>query len=135
MNNTQKESAAAKATQSQNHLDYSVNDAILQALVGASEQAPVTAADLSWVTGLEERQVRLHVEALRREGNEICSNVNGYWIAKDKKDLDRFLAAYEAHAKSRLYTASRMRLHRQFEDDKERLERFREEWSNDPDNV
>ncbi|MBO6270496.1 MAG: hypothetical protein J6N19_15315 [Clostridium sp.] len=112
-----------------------MNDAILQALAGASEQAPVTAADLSWVTGLDERNVRMHVEALRREGNEICSNVNGYWIAKDKKDLDRFLAAYEAHAKSRLYTASRMRLHRQFEDDKERLERFREEWSNDPDSM
>lgn len=134
MNNTQKESAAV-ATQSSYQEKYSVNDAILQALVGASEQAPVTAADLSWVTGLDERNVRMHVEALRREGNEICSNVNGYWIAKDKKDLDRFLAAYEAHAKSRLYTASRMRLHRQFEDDKERLERFREEWSNDPDSM
>lgn len=134
MNSTQKESAA-KATQSQIQEKYSVNDTILQALVGASEQAPVTAADLSWVTGLDERNVRMHVEALRREGNEICSNVNGYWIAKDKKDLDRFLAAYEAHAKSRLYTASRMRLHRQFEDDKERLERFREEWSNDPDSM
>lgn len=134
MNNTQKESAAV-ATQSSYQEKYSVNDAILQALVGASEQAPVTAADLSWVTGLDERNVRMHVEALRREGNEICSNVNGYWIAKDKKDLDRFLAAYETHAKSRLYTASRMRLHRQFEDDKERLERFREEWSNDPDSM
>ena len=134
MSNTQKESAAV-ATQSSYQEKYSVNDAILQALVGASEQAPVTAADLSWVTGLDERNVRLHVEALRREGNEICSNVNGYWIAKDKKDLDRFLAAYEAHAKSRLYTASRMRLHRQFEDEKERLERFREEWSNDPDSM
>lgn len=134
MNNAQKESAAV-ATQSSYQEKYSVNDAILQALVGASEQAPVTAADLSWVTGLDERNVRMHVEALRREGNEICSNVNGYWIAKDKKDLDRFLAAYEAHAKSRLYTASRMRLHRQFEDDKERLERFREEWSNDPDSM
>lgn len=134
MNNTQKESAAV-ATQSSYQEKYSVNDAILQALTGASEQAPVTAADLSWVTGLDERNVRMHVEALRREGNEICSNVNGYWIAKDKKDLDRFLAAYEAHAKSRLYTASRMRLHRQFEDDKERLERFREEWSNDPDSM
>lgn len=134
MSNTQKESAAV-ATQSSYQEKYSVNDAILQALVGASEQAPVTAADLSWVTGLDERNVRMHVEALRREGNEICSNVNGYWIAKDKKDLDRFLAAYEAHAKSRLYTASRMRLHRQFEDDKERLERFREEWSNDPDSM
>ena len=134
MSNTQKESAAV-ATQSSYQEKYSVNDAILQALVGASEQAPVTAADLSWVTGLDERNVRMHVEALRREGNEICSNVNGYWIAKDKKDLDRFLAAYEAHAKSRLYTASRMRLHRQFEDEKERLERFREEWSNDPDSM
>ena len=134
MSNTQKESAAV-ATQSSYQEKYSVNDAILHALVGASEQAPVTAADLSWVTGLDERNVRMHVEALRREGNEICSNVNGYWIAKDKKDLDRFLAAYEAHAKSRLYTASRMRLHRQFEDDKERLERFREEWSNDPDSM
>lgn len=134
MSNTQKESAAV-ATQSSYQEKYSVNDAILQALAGASEQAPVTAADLSWVTGLDERNVRMHVEALRREGNEICSNVNGYWIAKDKKDLDRFLAAYEAHAKSRLYTASRMRLHRQFEDDKERLERFREEWSNDPDSM
>ena len=134
MSNTQKESAAV-ATQSSYQEKYSVNDAILQALVGASEQAPVTAADLSWVTGLDERNVRMHVEALRREGNEICSNVNGYWIAKDKKDLDRFLAAYEAHAKSRLYTASRMRLHRQFEDDKKRLERFREEWSNDPDSM
>ena len=134
MNSTQKESAAV-ATQSQIQEKYSVNDTILQALVGASEQAPVTAADLSWVTGLDERNVRMHVEALRREGNEICSNVNGYWIAKDKKDLDRFLAAYEAHAKSRLYTASRMRLHRQFEDDKERLERFKEEYDCDPDNV
>ena len=134
MNSTQKESAAV-ATQSSYQEKYSVNEAILQALVGASEQAPVTAADLSWVTGLEERQVRLHVEALRREGNEICSNVNGYWIAKDKRDLDRFLAAYEAHAKSRLYTASRMRLHRQFEDDMERLERFKEEYDCDPDNV
>ena len=134
MSNTQKESAAV-ATQSSYQEKYSVNDAILQALVGASEQAPITAADLSWVTGLDERNVRMHVEALRREGNEICSNVNGYWIAKDKKDLDRFLAAYEAHAKSRLYTASRMRLHRQFEDEKERLERFREEWSNDPDSM
>lgn len=135
MSSTQKESAAVVATQSSYQEKYSVNDAILQALVGASEQAPVTAADLSWVTGLDERNVRLHVESLRRDGNEICSNVNGYWIAKDKKDLDRFLAAYEAHAKSRLYTASRMRLHRQFEDDKERLERFREEWSNDPDSM
>lgn len=134
MNSTQKESAAV-ATQSQIQEKYSVNDAILQALAGASEQAPVTAADLSWVTGLDERNVRMHVEALRREGNEICSNVNGYWIAKDKKDLDRFLAAYEAHAKSRLYTASRMRLHRQYEDDKERLARFREECSNDPDSM
>ena len=134
MNSTQKESAAV-ATQSSYQEKYSVNDAILQALVGASEQAPVTAADLSGVTGLDERNVRMHVEALRREGNEICSNVNGYWIAKDKKDLDRFLAAYEAHAKSRLYTASRMRLHRQFADDMERLERFKEEYDCDPDNV
>lgn len=131
----QKESAATKATRSQNQEKYNVNDTILQALAGASEQAPVTAAALSGVTGNDERNVRLHVEALRREGNEICSNTNGYWIAKDKQDLDRFLAAYEAHAKSRLYTASRMRLHRRIEDDKERLERFREEYDSDPDNV
>lgn len=130
----QKESAA-RAAQSSYQKDYSASDAILQVLKGATEKAPVAAKDLAWVAGLDERSVRSHVEALRREGNEICSSEHGYWIAKDKKDLERFLTAYEAHAKSRLYTAHKMRLHRQTEEDKERFERFREEYDSDPDNV
>lgn len=130
----QKESAA-RAAQSSHQMDYSASDAILQVLSGATEKSPVAAKDLAWVTGLDERTVRAHVEVLRRDGNEICSNERGYWIAKDKKDLDRFLAAYEAHAKSRLYTAHKMRLHRQATEDQERLERFMEEYCSDPDNV
>lgn len=130
----QKESAA-RAAQSSHQKDYSVSDVILQVLSGTTEMSPVAAKDLAWAAGLNKRTLRAHVEALRRDGNEICSDEHGYWIAKDKKDLDRFLAGYEAHAISRLYTANKMRLHRQAIEDQERLERFMEEYCSDPDNV
>ena len=135
MNTMPIKESAAEATQSQTHAQYTASDLILQVLDGATEVAPVAAKDLSLVTGLDERTVRTHVEVLRREGNEICSNEHGYWIAKDEKDLNRFLAAYEAHAKSRLYTAHKMRMHRRSVEDQERLARFMEEYDSDPDNV
>ena len=45
---------------------------------------------------LTDRQVRLCVNELRREGVAICSSSEGYWYSEDTADIERTLHRMEA---------------------------------------
>lgn len=125
------------AVQSNNQVHVITKSVLVQSLAGASRVTPVSGKDLSSATGLEERELRLVVEELRRDGSPICSDRHGYWLASDKKDLEVFLKSYRSHALSRLKTAHRMR--RSYETRNQEsmniFEKIREEYDSDQDNV
>jgi len=60
-----------------------------------------------------ERQVRLLVEEIRREGlvEDYCllSCDEGYYLSDDADEINRFLNAYLSHAFSRIRTAQTMK--------------------------
>lgn len=49
---------------------------------------------------VDERQIRLSVENMRRQGLRICSDVNGYYLANTEQEYQEFAAIYGKAARS-----------------------------------
>ena len=63
-------------------------------LLGIGEDAARHASDLTAVTGLSAREIRLLTESARRAGVPICAGQGGYWLAAteaEKRECARSL--------------------------------------------
>jgi biotin operon repressor len=50
--------------------------------------------ELSFMTGLSKRDIRIIIQKLRKDGEPICSLTNkGYWIAKNSDELYKCLSS------------------------------------------
>lgn len=61
--------------------------------------------DLCNEWGMSETAVKQTIRAARMQGIEICSGVEGYWIAADIVDRNRFLHSLKKQAFERIKTA------------------------------
>lgn len=59
-------------------------------LISEGEENAVTSSELCRITGLNQREVTLCVNALRRSGNIICSSGNGYFLPSCLHDVEKF---------------------------------------------
>ena len=48
----------------------------------------ITSSEISRRTGLGGAEIRKYVNALRADGEAICSDTKGYWIATEESDID-----------------------------------------------
>ena len=145
MSSVKKESAA-KATQSQNQENYNAGDWLLQeelyAFLASGEK--YYSKEIEAALGCSDSEVRAAVHDLRLRGVKVCSGKDGYWLWDGK---DSSWDATCRHVKSRLISLSKLYSRianlppegqysfMNSETDKERNERFREEYDSDPDNV
>ena len=105
---TKKDAPKGAKTQTKNNTETRALSIIEQ----ATPKKPATRQRLAAALGVDDRTVRYTVENLRRKGHLIISSshsARGYWIAKDREELDAFLAEYLAHAKQQQQTARAMR--------------------------
>ena len=68
-------------------VDYSKE--VVLSLIPTGKGNAINQKKLVELTGYGSRDIRAIVQALRRDGNPICSNTcHGYWIAESVKELD-----------------------------------------------
>ena len=61
---------------------------ILTDYLSVGEQNAITAKDLARLLGWNERDVTITVNALRKQGELICSNTqSGFWLPADDEDI------------------------------------------------
>lgn len=60
--------------------------------------------ELELLTGLNSRALRLIIERIRRDGNTICADENGYYLPETIAELEKYIHRAEAMAKSTFYT-------------------------------
>jgi len=75
-------------------------DSILFWLNKATKEHPANRYELAKRYGINERQVRMLIQAMRNEGIRVCSDSSGrgYWIAEGEEDYKRFRAEYVSRA-------------------------------------
>jgi predicted ArsR family transcriptional regulator len=75
-------------------------DSILFWLNKATKEHPANRYELAKRYGINERQVRMFIQAMRNDGIRVCSNSSGrgYWIAKTTAEYERFRAEYGSRA-------------------------------------
>jgi len=85
----------------------------LLSLLPETEEDAVSMADLARVLSVTDREVRILVEGMRRDGIGISSSDAGYWYpiepGRRQQDVERTASRLESRAKAELLTASRMR--------------------------
>ena len=65
---------------------------ILTDYLSVGEQNAITAKDLARLLGWNERDVTITVNALRKQGELICSNTqSGFWLPADDEDIKSFV--------------------------------------------
>ncbi len=145
MNTMQKESAA-RAAQSSYQGQYNASDWLLQEELYAllSSGRRYHCGDIQDSLGCTDSEIRAAVHDLRMKGVKVCSGRDGYWLWDGKDNTWDHTCR---HVKSRLISLSRLYSRMtdlppegQFsfmnvESDKERNDRFREEYENDPDSM
>ena len=55
------------------------------------EENAITAKDLAKYLRWTERDVTIAINALRKQGEFICSGASGYWLPVDDEDIAQFL--------------------------------------------
>lgn len=84
------------------------NRALLEAIPTGRENAihqKVLAAKL----GLKPERVKKLIQNARHDGHSICSGSEGYWIAKNEDEMQRFLSSMKNQAIKRFETTKAMR--------------------------
>jgi biotin operon repressor len=87
---------------------------ILTALVGQHEYQWMSRADLSLLTNVGDRQMRMAIEELRQHGYPVLNRTKapgGYRLAVSVEDAAPLLGGYHRRAMTLLYTYSRLRVH------------------------
>ena len=65
---------------------------ILTDYLSVGEQNAITAKDLARLLGWNERDVTITVNALRKQGELICSNTQSvFWLPADDEDIKSFV--------------------------------------------
>ena len=65
---------------------------ILTDYLSVGEQNAITAKDLARLLGWNERDVTITVNALRKQGELICSSTqSGFWLPADDEDIKGFV--------------------------------------------
>ena len=77
----------------------SVSEIISQAIETGEDNA-VHLSELVQLSGLSERDTRRVIEALRRRGEVICSNKQGYYRPASSEELRRYLRQEQARSRS-----------------------------------
>lgn len=79
-------------------------------LVSLLSENPVSRRCLSTKLGLSDRAVRNLITELRYQGVPICSSsqADGYWLARDKKEIEQTAREYRSRAIKQLKIADRM---------------------------
>ena len=85
----------------------------LLSLLPETEEDAVSMADLAKMLAVTDREVRILVEGMRRDGIGISSSAAGYWYPTEpgrrQQDVERTASRLESMAKAALLTVSRMR--------------------------
>lgn len=61
-----------------------------------TEDTAVKARELRSLFNLTDRQLRVEVNHLRRDGEPVCSSSCGYWYSTDPSDLEKTIHRMEA---------------------------------------
>lgn len=64
---------------------------ILTDYLSVGEDNAITAKDLASLLGWNERDITIHINALRKKGEFICSGANGFWLPADDEDIKGFV--------------------------------------------
>ena len=75
-------------------------DEIIKARIQSGEENAVRCKVLEEVTGLTGREVKSHIEALRRAGTVICSSNSGYFYPARRYELESFIVKERRRANS-----------------------------------
>ncbi len=67
--------------------------------LSVGEENAITAKTLSKYLGLSERDITIHINALRKKGEFICSGTNGYWLPADDSDIEQFVRGMQGRIK------------------------------------
>lgn len=70
---------------------------------------PQTKRQLAEKTGYSTRDVELLIQAARLEGVPICSNGDGYWLARNSAEIANCAARLRSRAAHQFVTARAMR--------------------------
>lgn len=74
-------------------------------LLGVGEDAARHAADLSAVSGLSAREIRLLTESARRAGVPVCAGQAGYWLAGTESEKSECARSLRLRGQALLETA------------------------------
>ena len=68
--------------------------------LSVGEENALTAKTLSKYLGLSERDITIHINALRKQGTLICSNTqSGFWLPADDRDIEQFVRQMQGRIK------------------------------------
>ena len=73
---------------------------ILTDYLSVGEQNAITAKDLARLLGWNERDVTITINALRKQGELICSSTqSGFWLPADDRDIEQFVRGMQGRIK------------------------------------
>ena len=73
---------------------------ILTDYLSVGEQNAITAKDLARLLGWNERDVTITINALRKQGELICSSTqSGFWLPADDRDVEQFVRQMQGRIK------------------------------------
>ncbi len=73
-------------------------------LIRVGEKNAIHLSELVSLTKINSRELRKHIEQLRRSGTAIISNNNGYFKPSNAAELNKYIAQETRRAKSIFYT-------------------------------
>lgn len=79
-------------------------DEVIRRVIGTGEENAVKCKALEEFTGLNGREVKTHIEAMRRSGTVICSSNKGYFYPVRLDELRNFIVKERRHANSIIRT-------------------------------
>ena len=72
---------------------------VLTDYLSVGEENAITCKQLSKYLGLSERDITIHINALRKKGEFICSGANGFWLPADDRDIEQFVRGMQGRIK------------------------------------
>ena len=73
---------------------------ILTDYLSVGKQNAITAKDLARLLGWNERDVTITINALRKQGELICSSTqSGFWLPADDRDIEQFVRGMQGRIK------------------------------------
>ena len=75
-------------------------DFVLALIKGGSSLMPVTGSEISRKIKKSGPDVRDIIADLRFEGNLICANATGYWLAENRKQAEKWLESNDGRLRA-----------------------------------